>query len=217
MENVLYLLSGLFLFFAFTTRSMLWLRILTGISAILGGVYAAFIGANIMLLGQIGLLGLNVLQIVLLMLEHKPLSLPPELDELYHKAFPAWTPREFLHFAQSAGRGLASNSVICRAGEQMDRLLCVLNGSAAIRKNGHDLDEIGPGAFIGEMGYLTGQHASADVVARGEVAYLFWTHPQLDKLRLKQPALYIKLLSSLGVDLIQKLQKMPGHAVADEA
>ena len=57
-----------------------------------------------------------------------------------------------------------------------------------------------------EMGLLTGETASADVVARGEVVVRSWPFEQLRKLRNENPALWSKLQSVLGYDLIEKIR-----------
>ena len=61
------------------------------------------------------------------------------------------------------------------------------------------------GGLVGEISYLTGKPASADVRA-GTVTRLFViSHSELDRIKLERPDLHNKLMYVLGREVAQKL------------
>lgn len=202
----LYLLSGVFLFFGFITRSMLKLRILIAISGLLGAVYGLAIDQTIYMLGQLGLMGLNLLQILLLELNRRPVPLPPDLEPIYERSFTSMSRKEFLHFLALGTRVAEDAATLCKEGEAAVRLCFIIRGQADVTDGDTVLGQIGEGAFAGEMSFLSGAPYSADVVGAGVVDYVSWSHDQLSKMQEKEPQLYIKMLSILGVDVIKKMK-----------
>lgn len=206
LSNAFYLLSGLFLVFAFLSRAMVWLRLMTGISALLGIVYAALIGESLMFVGQIGLLFINLVQLFLLFLESRPIKLPADLKVLYQKIFHTLTPHEFLDLVELGERQVVEELLLCEEGDKLNKLYCILRGSVSIIKSGQPLDNLEPGEFVGEMGFLTHQVCSASAVVQGKSELLVWEFEKLTEFFEEHPNVNTKLLSILGVDVVRKLQ-----------
>jgi CRP-like cAMP-binding protein len=63
------------------------------------------------------------------------------------------------------------------------------------------------GHFVGEMSLITGRPATADVVAVGEVDVMRWPIQDLKALRERDPALWTRIQSAVGQDLVVKIQR----------
>lgn len=65
---------------------------------------------------------------------------------------------------------------------------------------------IGPKQFIGEMSFLTGHRATADVVATDTCRVLVWSQESLSEALAKLPGLAFKIRGILGRDVVAKLR-----------
>ena len=63
-----------------------------------------------------------------------------------------------------------------------------------------------PGQFIGEMSFLSGNRAAADVVTTEPCRVLAWPQPALARLLDKSSGLSFKLRAVLGRDVVAKLR-----------
>ncbi len=72
---------------------------------------------------------------------------------------------------------------------------------------GRVIAELNPGDLIGEMSFMSNEPASANAIALGMVECAYWTHADLEKLKLKKIDVYNKFLSIIGCDLVRKLKK----------
>jgi CRP-like cAMP-binding protein len=62
-----------------------------------------------------------------------------------------------------------------------------------------------PGGLVGEISYLTGKVASADVSAGTDTLLFVLPHGVLDQIKLERPDLHTKLMYVLGREVAQKL------------
>jgi len=84
-------------------------------------------------------------------------------------------------------------------------LCIVFDGELAVQRGGSQLAKLSPGSFVGEMSYLTGQKASADVVALCPTRQVAWRFSDLEKFLPKHPDLRAAFQNILGSDLVRKL------------
>ena len=99
------------------------------------------------------------------------------------------------------------NETIIKAGDTQADLLLILNGKADIIRDGKKITTLKRGQFIAEISYITGNPASADVVAQGELLFYTWDRGTLNKLRKSNPATMGKLDRILTLDMAGKLTK----------
>ena len=79
---------------------------------------------------------------------------------------------------------------------------------------GHaDVAELPAGYFVAEMSLLTGEPANADVTAVGPVDVVRWSTSELRELRQRNPALWTKIQSVIGHDLVEKIRRGEGRDV----
>ena len=110
----------------------------------------------------------------------------------------------------------ASNDFLAVEGEVPKALMFIFKGNVAVLKGGVEIAKLQNGSFVSEMSFITGEPASADVIAMEEVDYIAWDRKKLAKLKKDNPDLLIKLQMLLGKDLANKL-KQKNWLVVDRA
>ena len=90
-------------------------------------------------------------------------------------------------------------------GEYPESLFFVLAGTVRITQGDRRVTDLGPGFFVAEMSLLTGEPATADAVAVGDVNVMRWPADHLRDLKDRSPAVWVKIQSVLGRDLVEKI------------
>ena len=86
--------------------------------------------------------------------------------------------------AKGEWREWPQGSVVLTAGDRSDGLGVVLRGEATVLVSGHEPLAMGQGKVIGEMGVITGDPRSADVMAGREGLQMFWLSAEAFELLL---------------------------------
>ena len=195
----------------FIARDVLWLRCFLVLGQTSVVIYSLHKGAVPVASWNALFALINLGYVIHIVRERRKISLPPELRDLYEAVFAAFTPVEFQHFwKQGALKKIESGGLI-REGEMQKELICLLAGQARVEKNARVLAHLGRGHFLAEMSFLNNEPSSANVLADGLVEYIAWDIAGLRRWKREQPALWIKLQSVLGHDLIEKLKTSSSH------
>ena len=191
---------------ALLVRDILWLRsILMGAQLVM--ITYAFLKPNhIMVFSNALFLSINSYQVVRLLLERRPIQLPENLEELYSNLFAIMSKREFLYFWNTGKVTTVEKTNLCNEGEVPHELMLIVDGTVSVQRGGKEVVQLGRGAFVAEMSFMTGEQASADVICMGPVEYIAWDRDKLSNLKLANPDLMIKIQVILGKDLTQKLK-----------
>jgi CRP-like cAMP-binding protein len=96
---------------------------------------------------------------------------------------------------------------LTREGVTPSSLYFVLAGAATVQRGKAELTQLGAGSFVGEMSLVTGRAANADVDPVGEVTVQRWDRTDVDPLRARNLAMWTKIQSAIGVDLVSKIQR----------
>jgi hypothetical protein len=199
--NVLYLL-------AYLVRDVLWLRLLTvaGMISLMAWywlqptpMYGPIAWNSLFLL-------VNVVQIGILILERRPVFLGEEEMHLYRTVFRSLKPREFTRLLQFAEwrRGRPGDELVAQQ-KPVETLALIYSGRASVEVDGRHVADVHAGQYVGEMGFLTDQVASARVIVRDTTEYLAWPTDKLRQMLLAHPSLHLKFQGILGRDLVGKL------------
>ena len=78
--------------------------------------------------------------------------------------------------------------------------------------DGKPIASLERGSFIAEISFLTGEPASADVHAIGEVIFISWKSDRLKNLQHQNPSFWMKLQHALSEDLIKKVKPQAKRA-----
>lgn len=199
--NVLYLL-------AYLVRDVLWLRLLTvaGMISLMAFYWLQPTPMYNAIAWNMLFMLVNVVQIGLLVLERRPVFLGEEELHLYRTLFRSLKPREFTRLLSLAEWKQAKPGEELVAQHQpVKTLLLMTSGRATVEVDDRHVADVFAGQFVGEMGFLTEQNATARVVAHETVDYLAWRTGRLRAVLAATPALHVKVQGILGRDLVRKL------------
>src|SRR5262249_45573430 len=151
----------------YAVRDIVWLRIFV----LLGGATEIVYGFKIaerplwvtITWASLGL-GLNAVQLLIVIKERRPLRLTPGEQELLRTTFRAFAPGQFLKVMRvGTWRDAETGTILTREGEMTDSLALIFCGIAGVDRAGRRIATVEGGKFIGEMSFLTGGPASATV------------------------------------------------------
>ena len=106
---------------------------------------------------------------------------------------------------------------LTRAGAQPSSLYFILRGVVQVTRGGALVTEVPAGFFVGEMSLVTGRPANANVDAVTDVDVQRWPRAAVEELRARDQALWIKVQSAIGADLVRKIQRGDERAARGEA
>lgn len=211
--NVLYLLSYLM-------RDILWLRMFTVVAASCLILYFYFRPDPLMapIYWNLLFIALNVYWICRLLLERRPVKLTEDEQQLCQLVFRTLTPREMLKLLRlGRWQNAAPDECFVQQGTALDRLIVIYSGKACVTVDGKVVDELRPGQFVGEIGYITDGVASGSAVAIERTRYVSWPMPMLKDFLKKNPDLRVAFQIILGRVLTSRLRaawtrQKDGHA-----
>ena len=96
---------------------------------------------------------------------------------------------------------LPTDTPLIEEGEEGDALFVILEGTAVVRRDGHDLVTVGPGAYFGELALLDGGPRSATVVATEPVTVAVLGVRMFRTLLREFPDMTAQVLAGLAHDL----------------
>ena len=202
--NVIYI-------FSYMVRDILWLRILIVIAIcfVIPFYYYQPVPLMVPVYWNILFAGINIAQIIRLLIERRPVKLSDAEERLYQQVFRRLTPREASKIFKLAKWSKASKGdTLVQQNTVLDSLLLINKGEASVHIREDIAAHLGEGHFVGEMSYITGEKTSATVLADSDLEYLEWTTKNLEPLLVKHPDLRIALNAIIGVDLAGKLSRV---------
>ena len=202
-----YSIAAAFSCSAYLLRNILWLRILLVLASTIYIISGVNLGITSMIGWNTAFLLINTYHIILLILDKVTINLPDNTASIYRQYFSTLSTREFKKLIVSNHFISVKNEAIIRQSEVTDKIYIILNGYVDIVRSNSAIASLGEGDMIGEMSFMTKDPASAQAIARGEVLCAFWTHDDMDKLKLKNINLYNKFIAIIGCDLVRKLKR----------
>lgn len=220
MQAYLVHLGYALMLIALLARDILWLRGLLVIAQGLLAYYAWYRGIQQIAIWNLLFVLINGVWVVRILRERRAVTVPSDLRTLYAEYFSALPPPEFLRFWSWAERLDAPPGLLVREGERPSALYFLLRGEVRVHRGAQVLTRLGAGNFIAEMSVLTGEHTSADVSVIDGATLMRWPLARLQQARERDPALWTRVQSVLGHDLVLKLQRsaaVTASAAADVA
>jgi len=208
MNEHLFLNSGyLLILFALTVRDILRLRGLFIVAHIAFVSYALVSNNRSMAVWNILFMAINVVHVVRILRDRKPIALPDGLKDIHKDIFSVMSPKEFFNFWQMGKVTKVNDEIVVYAGERLKQVFLILDGAVSVVQNGNVIARLSRGSFIGEMSFLTGDLASATVSAKGLVSYIAWEHEKLGNIREVNPSFFVMIQAAFGKDLIHKIKR----------
>jgi hypothetical protein len=208
VANVLYLLS-------YMVRDILWLRVLSVAAGLCLMPYYCHCGEHPLwapISWNALFAAVNVVQIVLLVGERWPRSLTGQQRQLHEAIFPELSPGEFVKLMKmGARREVPAGEQLVAQGSVVEDMTVLLQGALEVRADGRVITRLRPGQFVGEMSFITGEKASADVIATEPSTVVSCSQASLHELLDAKPALALKIRAALGRDVVAKLRAHAGN------
>ncbi|MBN9026471.1 MULTISPECIES: cyclic nucleotide-binding domain-containing protein [Kaistia] len=190
---------------AYLFRDQIHLRVVVIVSMILQSSYYVLISAGGPLWDPLSwkilTIVVNVVMIALLFRDRLRFGIDDEVKPLF-EAFGVLSPGQFRRLLACAERRGGAMPLTER-GVRPTSLFHVLSGAAEVNKDGRRLG-VGAGSFIGEIAFLTGGPATADVRLQAGARVLQWDVGRLRALMRKEKAIDIALRGLLSHDLAVK-------------
>lgn len=149
---------------------------------------------------------INLANIALLLRARRPVPLTDDESLVKDMVFRNLTSREAAQLLGVAKWHVAdAEETLMKEGQQLDKLQLLYAGNLRIDRAGQTLAHRGPGSFIGEIAYMTGSSASADVLCSVPSRYVEWEVNALRALLAKNLKLKAAFESLLAVNVAHKL------------
>lgn len=203
LANALYLL-------AYLVRDILWLRLVTVLAgtALLTTFLLQPSPPWAAIAWNLVFLIINSVHVVLLVRARRPVPMTAVQQWLHQRLFASLRARTFVRFfTQASDERHAAGATLLPVGARDAGVLLLLEGSAVVERDGAVLVTLAPGAFIGEMGFLTGRPATADVRATSAVRAVRWPTAALRAQLARDPELRAAWQHAIGGDLVAKLRR----------
>lgn len=204
---------------SYLMRDMKWLRLITVVACSVDLVVYYFIRPGNPLWVQWGMsllfIAINLFQLWLLWRESQAGRLDGDALWLYENVFRPLSPGEFRRLLQ-LGRWhhLSPRKRLLTQDRSVEALDVVVNGRLDARQGHTVLNSIPAGGMVGEISYLTGRGASADVVSGSDTQLFGLPHQALDQLKRERPELHTKLVHLMGQEVARKLAASSGWVPA---
>lgn len=202
--NILYI-------FSYLVRDILWLRLLivTAICFVIPFYYFQPVPLMAPVYWNLIFVGINLVQIAILLVERRPVTLSETEQKLYEQVFRRLTRREvYKLFKIAQWKKLSAGETLVQQDSNLDSLMLINKGLASVQVDSNEVAKLDEGHFVGEMSYITGDKTSATVIASSELEYVTWPTTSLEPFLRKHPDLRIALNAIIGVDLAGKLSRI---------
>lgn len=208
MDKATVVLNGAYLLMVISPlfRKMLWLRVTVVVSSVFFVTYGLLAGVPSVAMWN-GLFGLfHLFHIGRLVKARRAKSLSPEEQIIRDSLFPQMDPEDFVFFWEMGRPERYADDVLCQEGQPQRELILILEGHADITSAaGRHLAQAGRYQLVGEMSFLSGQPATADVCTRGEVTARVWDQDALRGLERLRPEAALSLTRALASTVSLKL------------
>jgi CRP-like cAMP-binding protein len=218
-------LSNIVFLVAFSTRDVFRLRVLSLIGECIILPYYYFQKETLWppVFWGIAFTTVNVVRIIALALERRPVILGDQEEQLYRLAFSTVEKREFLKLVALARWSECSpGEVIVRKGRRVPDAIVLISGEIEAVLDRKTTIALRPGQLIGDVSAYSGLASPADVVARSRGTFAVWDLQQLREFTASRPELRAKLLQIVSADLAIKLRNfvtassLAGQEIASE-
>jgi CRP-like cAMP-binding protein len=196
---------------AFLVRGAITLRMLTVVGALLQALFYAFVAQDIITYGLFwkSLTAVIAFAVVLVIVrERMGRQFASELRPLA-KELQLLNPGQIEKlFRVGEVRVAEAERCILSRGTQPDELFYLLEGKATVIKDGRPIDVL-PGAFLGEIAFVSDGVATADVLIAPGSTYLAWRIGPLKALLAREDQIDIALRGLINHDLARKVSAQP--------
>lgn len=208
--NGLVNLSNVIFLAAFSVRDVLYLRLLS-IIAYLVILPFYYLQQNTLwpsIFWGVAFIAVNVVRVIILFLERRPVILSDEEENLHQLAFGTMDKREFLKLLSLADWiDVNPGEVIVERGKPVSNVLIMMSGEIEAVLNDDIKVDFRPGQMIGTAEVLGGLGSPVRVVVRSPARLVRWNVGRVREFSASRPELRAKLSAIVNADLAGKLRQ----------
>jgi cyclic nucleotide-binding protein len=210
--NFCYLLLAV----SYLVTNLYWLRALAVVALGLEGIYFYFASTPPLWVGiswAAVFVAINLVQLAIMSWKEFGVRLSEDEQLLYRGPFAGLSRVQFHHLLKiGIWRAVDDGAILTIENEPVPELLLITNGTARVMVAQETVAFLQAGSFIGEMSFMRGGNASANVVAAGPLRLFVIDKPALASLLHHDHDIESAILRVIGRDLAGKLrtQTLPG-------
>ena len=201
--NILYLIC-------YAVRDVLWLRIFCVVA--MCAIMPYYLWGTVetqwfCIWWNLAFMAINAFWIVVIIQQRRPPNMTAEQKRLYYDVFEkSCSPQDMLALLSAATWiDIPNGETIVSKNSNPAGLMLIDKGQANVIVENSLVAKLSRGDFIGEMSFLTGEPAVADVNAASSIKIIRWDKQNLDKLFDGRPELKSSVNEIIGRDLIYKI------------
>lgn len=203
-------------------RKMIWLRIFAIAAGAFSALYYTTLGDWVSCFWESLFSLVNAAQLLILFIENRRGKFTTEEQQFLDIALHGL---ERVHARKLMKLGkwmeIGESEVLITEDSTPTHLYFIVNGTARITRHDRPVGLVGPGDFLGEMSYLTGQHATATVSVLTPMRCLTFDRNALREHLERNPEVRHAIEAGFNRNLVEKLVKtntegLPGLAALSE-
>ena len=196
---------------SYLVTSIWWLRALAVVSLSCEAVYFYYAPSEPLWVGlgwNVAFVAINLLQLAVLARHALRVGRSDDERLLRTGLFAGLDLRALSRLVQAGSwRDLAPGTALTREGEHVDCVYLLVRGAARVEVAGRTVAVLQPGAFAGEMSFLSGEQASATVSTIVPSRVFAVPQDELRRLMGRIPEMKTVLHEQFGRDLATKLRR----------
>jgi CRP-like cAMP-binding protein len=199
---------------AYVVRDMAYLRAITILAALCTFPYFYFQESPLYsaLFWQSAFILINGFNLTVLLLRLRPVVLSDLEEKLHLLVFRLMKKRDLKDLvSKGSWIEIAAGQKIVSQGEFINGLYVLIEGTASVLIDDEKKATLYEGDFVGEMSFITGQSASANVVSEIPVKFLKWNRSELELFYNRNPEMRDAIQSVLGANMAEKLKRTHGN------
>lgn len=195
---------------SYLVRDMLWLRTIAVCSSMLMITFN-MIAYKFPIWGIIGwnvfFISINIYNLIKLIRERANVRFSSDEQWLFETVFPHLAPHQFRKLcALAQWQTLDTGASLVEEGRPVTHMHYLRRGRLTVLAGQTPVATVLPGNFVGEMAYLTGELASADVQVASPAELVSWPIDTLTALCETDQTIRVALQGVLASDLVDKLR-----------
>jgi CRP-like cAMP-binding protein len=203
--------SNILMLVAYSVRDILWLRWFAVAAALTNIPYFLFRPERLWppVVWALIFTSINLLQILRIYLERRPVALSEDEQRLYDMGFRSVRPREFVSLLLAGEwKNATAGQEVLTEGRPVSSICIAISGTAEVRKQGKTVANLQPGQVIGTALALTGDPSPVAAAFTESARYMCWPLHSIRSFLDRRPELRVTLQGLVNRDLARKLEAL---------
>lgn len=209
LSYVVYIIAYAASIMAFSFKSIYLLRIFVAISSTFYAIYYYFFAVEPMwldIISELFLVLLNLGMLIYLSYSQSRVVLSSEEKDLYNGIFNSLSSFEFYKLIKIANwKVYEEEERIIEKNKKVESIYLIYNGEAHVMSEGVKKAVLQDGAFIGEISFNSGKHATADIYCQPMTRVVCWDQNKLKEFLNRNPNTKEHFSGIITQDLTKKL------------